>query len=69
MLELLKKLTPIYRSITGKGNLQTLKYLKSLDNKLKIKYFKSGEKVFDWKVPLEWKIKDAYIITPDNKKI
>jgi len=69
MLEIIKKLLPINRSLTGKGNLETLKILKSKNNKLRIKSFKSGQKFFDWKVPNEWNIKDAYIITPDKKKI
>lgn len=69
MLELIKKLLPINRSLTGKGNLETLKILKSKNNKLRIKSFKSGQKFFDWKVPNEWNIKDAHIITPDKKKI
>ena len=69
MLNLIKKLLPLNRSLMGKGNLQTLKILKEYNNNLKIKYFKSGEKIFDWKIPNEWKIKDSYILTPNNKKI
>lgn len=30
---------------------------------------KSKTKVFDWEVPAEWEINDAYIITPDGEKI
>jgi aminopeptidase-like protein len=29
----------------------------------------SGQKVFDWFIPDEWNIKDAYLITPDQRKI
>ncbi len=36
---------------------------------LKIHSIKSGTKVFDWIVPDEWQINDAYILTPDGKKI
>ena len=28
----------------------------------------SGSKAFDWTVPKEWKIDDAYIIDPKGKK-
>lgn len=69
MLKLIKKLYPLNRSIMGPSNLQTLNILKSYNRNLKIKHFKTGEKFFDWKIPKEWRIKEAYIITPDNKKI
>ena len=36
---------------------------------LKIESVPSGEKVFDWTVPKEWSVKEAYIVTPDGKKI
>lgn len=36
---------------------------------LKIHSIASGSKVFDWEVPAEWEINNAYIITPDGEKI
>lgn len=36
---------------------------------LKIHSIASGSKVFDWEVPAEWEIYDAYIITPNGEKI
>ena len=36
---------------------------------MKIKKIKCGTKVFDWKVPAEWNVKDAYIMDKFNKKI
>lgn len=62
-------LFPICRSITGDGTLNTLKIIKKQFPKLKIFQVKSGTKVFDWKVPYEWNIKDAYILDKKNKKI
>ena len=59
--QLLKKLFPICRSITGKGIFDSLKILKKHNKKIKIKYFKTGKKVFDWKIPSEWNIKKAYV--------
>ena len=64
-----KKLFPIYRSITGVGNLKTLKIIKREFPKLKIKYFKCNTKVFDWVIPSEWNIKNAYVLDKSNKKI
>lgn len=36
---------------------------------LQIHSIKSGTKVYDWIIPQEWQINDAYIITPDGEKI
>lgn len=66
---LAKNLWPINRSITGEGVRKTLSKIKEVIPELKIFEIKSGTKVFDWTVPKEWKINDAYIITPKGKKI
>ena len=57
------------RSLTGHGVRRTLHEIKKIIPNLKIKSIKSNTKVFDWRVPKEWKVNDAYIITPDGKKI
>ena len=62
-------LFPINRSITGKGIVKTLKILKQIHPKLKIKYFKSGKKVFDWIIPSEWNVKNAYVLDQVGEKI
>jgi aminopeptidase-like protein len=67
--DLAKRLWPINRSITGNGVRATLKILKELNPKLSIHEVPSGTKVFDWTVPPEWHVNDAYIITPSGKKI
>ena len=67
--ELLKILFPIHRSLAGPKNKKKLRILKKINKNLIIKGIKSGKKVFDWKVPNEWIVKDAYIITPSGKKI
>ena len=54
-------LFPLNRSITGQGTRETLQYLKKLLPDLKINNFKSGEIVFDWTIPDEWHIDEAYI--------
>ena len=64
-----EELFPICRSITGKGTLKTLKIIKSSFNDLKIIKIKSGTKVFDWSIPEEWNIKDAYVLDKFKKKI
>ena len=63
------KLWPLNRSITGEGLRETLKEISEHLPDLKIKSFKSDLKVFDWKVPEEWHVNEAYIIDPEGKKI
>ena len=69
LVKLGKKLFPICRSLTGKGNLKTLKIIKSEIPNLKIRKFKSGTKVYDWKIPSEWNVYDAYVKDKTDKKI
>ncbi len=64
-----KELWPINRSITGKGLRETLQKVSKHLSKLEIKSVPSGTKVFDWTVPKEWDVKEAYIITPSGVKI
>ena len=63
------KLWPLNRSLTGKGLRETLYQISKHLTNLKIKSVKSGTKAFDWTVPQEWNVKEAYIITPGGKKI
>ncbi len=56
----LKKLFPLTRSITGNGNRETLRYLKEIVP-LEIKELKSGTDVYDWKIPREWNVENAWI--------
>lgn len=63
------ELFPICRSITGEGIKKTLKIIQSNFSSLKIHKIKCGSKVFDWKIPPEWNIKDAYIEDKFKKKI
>ena len=64
-----KTLFPLNRSLTGEGIKKTLKIIKNEFPKLKIKKIKSGTKVFDWRIPQEWNISDAFIIDKNGKKI
>lgn len=62
-------LYPICRSLTGNGFRKSLRIIKSEFKELKIKKIKSGSRVFDWKIPEEWNISDAYVLDKNNNKI
>ncbi|MFX1500407.1 MAG: DUF4910 domain-containing protein [Promethearchaeota archaeon] len=68
MYNLIKNLYPICRSITGDGVRDTFKIIKKYIP-LEIFEVPSGTKVFDWTVPKEWNIKDAYIKNSKGEKI
>ena len=61
-------LFPICRSITGKGTLKSLQIIKKEFSLLKIKKVRSQSRIFDWKVPYEWHIHDAYLLHLKSKK-
>jgi len=69
MYSLCKELFPICRSITGDGTRKSLNILKEHINDLEIYEVPTGTKCFDWEIPKEWNINDAYVIDPDNQKI
>lgn len=71
MFDLASRLFPICRSITGSGFRESLKIVDEAlgGGVLNFYSIKSGTKVFDWVIPPEWNINDAYIITPSGEKI
>ena len=66
--ELITDLYPLCRSITGDGLRKTLHLLQK-HIPLTINEVKSGTQVFDWTVPKEWNIRDAYIKNCHGEKI
>lgn len=61
MFKMAETMWPINRSLLGPGNRRTLHIIKKIQKNLKIYKIKSGTKVFDWIVPKEWHIKNAWI--------
>ena len=61
MLKWAKDLFSICRSITGDGTRMTLSYFEKINPEFRRLKFKTGQKVFDWEIPKEWNIKDAYL--------
>lgn len=68
MHQLLARLFPICRSITGDGVRETLDILRQ-HIPLTTHEVPSGTKVLDWVVPKEWNIRDAYILDENSSKI
>ncbi|MBD2532544.1 DUF4910 domain-containing protein [Nostoc flagelliforme FACHB-838] len=68
LYELISNLYPICRSITGNGFRETLKIIQQ-HIPLSIHEVPTGTEVFDWTIPKEWNIKDAYIKNSQGEKI
>jgi len=68
MIRFIADLYPICRSITGNGVRQTLAKVGERIP-LEIHEVPSGTQVFDWTVPKEWNIRDAWIKDPHGRKI
>lgn len=70
MYELCERLFPICRSITGDGVRKTLQMLVEVyGNEINIHEVPTATKVFDWTVPKEWNIKEAYIENSKGQRV
>ncbi|MEO5335319.1 MAG: DUF4910 domain-containing protein [Magnetospirillum sp. WYHS-4] len=65
---LLERLFPLHRSITGAGVRRTHDILAEI-MPLDRREIASGTQVFDWTVPQEWEVREAYVIAPDGRRI
>lgn len=68
MYRLISALYPICRSITGDGVRKTLHILQQ-SIPLEIHEVPTGTPVFDWTVPKEWNIRDAYVLNPKGERV
>lgn len=68
MMALAEELYPICRSITGEGVRETLRAFASRIP-LEIREVPTGTEVFDWVVPEEWNIREAWIKDPAGRKV
>nr|AIF11891.1 aminopeptidase domain-containing protein [uncultured marine thaumarchaeote KM3_53_H02] len=68
MYDMMVKLYPICRSITGDGVRKTLDII-SEQVPLEKHEILTGTEVFDWTIPKEWNIRDAYVKKSNGKKI
>jgi aminopeptidase-like protein len=68
LLELMRELFPVRRSLTGDGVRETLAVL-ARDVPLEVIETPSGTPVFDWTVPREWNVRAAWIEGPDGERV
>jgi len=68
MFRLITELFPICRSITGNGVRQTLRILQERIP-LQVREVPTGTKVFDWTVPREWNIRDAFVKNSKGERV
>jgi aminopeptidase-like protein len=69
MIALAKELWPINRSLTGEGVRETLAILSRELHDLEIGFFETGEICADWTIPMEWNVREAFVIDPSGNKI
>ena len=74
MHDLVRRLYPIPRSLTGDGVRETLRVLREwmggpAGEALRVHEVPSGSEAFDWTVPKEWNVREAWIRDPTGQKI
>ena len=68
MHELMGELFPIPRSLTGEGLRATLGVL-GRDLDIAVVETPTGTEVFDWVVPREWNVREAYVEAPGGRRV
>ena len=69
MFNMMGRLWPICRSITGDGVRQTLAILSEKLPEMVIHEVPTGTRCYDWVIPKEWSIRAAYIIDPEGNRV
>ena len=62
-------LYPMNRSLTGDGFKQSLEYFRQILPDLKVETISSGTQVFDWTIPQEWNVREAWVKDSRGVKI
>jgi len=65
---LFQELFPLCRSITGDGTRETLQLLREISD-FSLHEVPSGTACYDWKIPEEWNVRDAYVADSTGRRI
>mgnify|MGYP001558258643 CR=1 FL=1 len=68
MHQLIQELYPVCRSITGNGFRETLQHVQR-HVPMSVSEVPTGTRVFDWTVPKEWNIREAYIRSTTGRTV
>lgn len=68
MLRLVGELYPLVRSITGDGVRETLRRVAAV-TPLDVHEIATGTRIFDWEVPREWNVREAWVAAPGGERI
>lgn len=69
MFALCRELFPICRSITGNGVRESFALIRKRIPEMQLFEVQSGTEVFDWTIPKEWNVTEAYLTGPDGAKV
>ena len=69
MYDLCGRMFPVCRSITGDGVRETLRLMREVQPAITLHEVPTGTPVFDWTVPKEWRIRDAWVKNSRGEKI
>jgi aminopeptidase-like protein len=68
MHDLMRELYPLPRSLTGNGVRQTLDVI-GRELTLELTEVPSGTQVYDWTVPREWNVREAWLADPSGRRV
>lgn len=57
------------RSLTGNGVRKTFSYLQKEIDSLEVFEIPSGTECFDWTIPEEWNVREAFVLDPEGRRI
>lgn len=63
------ELFPLNRSLTGEGVRETLRRIGERVPALRVIEVPSGTRAFDWEVPPEWTVRDAFVLGPSGERL